>query len=111
MVLLRESAFDPKRLEVLSTRKHALAALGDRRASLGGNKRLAALALIHSVHNHTDDDGNDSTTHTTADQREIWGLEVHSSLDADVRYWHFSEIPPAPTNVDYWAKAESGQRC
>src|SRR5690242_341987 len=37
-------------------------------ASLGGNKRLAALALIHSVHNHTDDDGNDSTTHTTADQ-------------------------------------------
>jgi hypothetical protein len=32
------------------------------------NKRLAALALIHSVHNHTDDDGNDSTTHTTADQ-------------------------------------------
>ena len=73
----------PHGLEVLSTRKHALAPLGDRRLSLGGNKRLAALALIHSVHNHTDDDGNDSTTHTTrrpADQREIEGLEVHSSL-------------------------------
>ena len=49
-------------------------------ASLAGNTRLAALALIHSVHNHTDDDGNDSTTHTTADQREIGGLEVHSLL-------------------------------
>jgi hypothetical protein len=58
----------PRGLEVLSTRKHALALHWEIAASLGGNKRLAALALIHSVHNHTDDDGNDSTTHTTADQ-------------------------------------------
>jgi hypothetical protein len=36
--------------------------------SLGGNRRSAALTLIHSVHNHTDDDGNDRTAHTTADQ-------------------------------------------
>ena len=37
-------------------------------ASLAGNTRLAALALIHSVHNHTDNDSNYGTTHTTADQ-------------------------------------------
>ena len=36
--------------------------------SLGDNRRFAALTLIHRVHNHTDDDGNDGTTHTTADQ-------------------------------------------
>jgi len=40
----------------------------------------ASRCAFHSVHNHTDDDGNDSTTHTTADQREIGGLEVHSLL-------------------------------
>jgi len=28
----------------------------------------ASRCAFHSVHNHTDDDGNDSTTHTTADQ-------------------------------------------
>ena len=36
--------------------------------SLGGNRNFAGLTLIHSVHNHTDDDGNYGTTHTTADQ-------------------------------------------
>ena len=36
--------------------------------SLGGNRRFAVLTLIHSVQNHTDDDGNYGTTHTTADQ-------------------------------------------
>jgi len=69
----------PRGLEVLSTRKHAWLHW-EIAASLGGNKRLAALALSHRVHNQTDDDGNDSTTHTTADQREIGGLEVHSLL-------------------------------
>ena len=36
--------------------------------SLGGNKRFADLTLIHSVHNHTNDDGNYGATHTTADK-------------------------------------------
>ena len=36
--------------------------------SLGDSRRFAALTLIHRVHNHTDDDGNYGTTHTTADQ-------------------------------------------
>ena len=36
--------------------------------SLGGERRFAALTLIHSVHNHTDDDSDYGTTHTTANQ-------------------------------------------
>jgi len=39
----------PRGLEVLSTRKHALALHWEIAASLGGNKRLAALPLSHRV--------------------------------------------------------------
>jgi len=39
----------PRGLEVLSTRKHALVLHWEIVASLGGNKRLAALALSHRV--------------------------------------------------------------
>ena len=39
----------PRGLEVLSTKKHALALHWEIVASLGGNKRLAALALSHRV--------------------------------------------------------------
>ena len=39
----------PRGLEVLSTTKHALALHWEIAASLGGNKRLADLALSHRV--------------------------------------------------------------
>jgi hypothetical protein len=66
------SAFDPKRTCRAGSKSFRQGSMRwlhwEIAASLGGNKRLAALALSHRVHNQTDDDGNDSTTHTTADQ-------------------------------------------
>jgi len=61
----------PCGLEVLSMGKHnTLAAHWAEIVGflLGGNRCFADLAPIHSVQDHTDDDGHDGTTHTTSDQ-------------------------------------------